>query len=92
MPNKDNQIAFHFILPATMCGTRLIGVNRGRLRHRPRVTAICCYGGPIGQNRGDGRAKLTELFRRIDRFAADDRQHRFEVPDFLVSNRKIIVR
>src|ERR1700688_63314 len=62
-------------------GWRALGIS-AKLGHRR----------PVQQNRRNGRVELTELFRPVDRFSADYRQHRLEVLNFLILDAEIVGR
>ena len=56
------------------------------------ITAVMLYRRPVWTDWKRRRCELRKFSRRINDFAADHRQHRFECLDFFVRNRKIIIR
>src|SRR5882724_6222000 len=56
------------------------------------IAAVMLYRRPVWTDRKRRRRELREFSRRINDFAPDHGQHRFEFLDFFVRNRKVISR
>src|SRR5258708_5764904 len=76
-------------LDSRPCGT--VPYAFGRFL-RLLITAVMLYRRPVWTDRKRRRRELRKFSRRINDFAPDHRQHRFESLDFFVRNRKVISR